>query len=190
MLHLIQEQNIGKEINKLSLKRKENTVFASKKNFLERQPKVDEVNTQNNKRKVFAYGAFAAITLSGVAAIAFTKGKFIKNFLKDAKNENLQKTADEVAEKAKKTAEDAKRAAEEEKTKLEQQVNEYFQSEEKELRLSKQKISESNAKNEQWLEEQHNKKEREYSDFWNKNRRNHRLRLRWLQHRNNHCRSV
>ena len=93
-----------------------------------------------------------AVTLTGIFSFfAIRKIKKVKE---------LENAALEAANKAKKTAE-------EQKARIEQQVREYFQAEEKELALSKQKIVESDARNEQWLEKQHNKKEKEYSDFWN-----------------------
>lgn len=160
ILNAIQNKNIEKQTNDLSLKRNNNLAFCSNNKTLERQPKADKLETKNNTKKVILYGAIAALTLSGIAELVLAKGKHLKNIFKKQENQTKKELNEIIKENRKEEAE--------EKAELERQVKEYFEAEEKELALSKQKISESNAKNEQWLDEQHNIKEKEYSDFWNK----------------------
>lgn len=150
-LNLILNTNVIKSSNDLLLNQKSNPAFCRNNNNLERQPQDDKLETKSNAKK-FSYGTLAAVTLTGIVSFFVIR--------KNKKARELEKAALEAAEKAKK-------AAAEQKARIEQQVREYFQAEEKELALSKQKIVESNARNEQWLEKQHNIKEKEYSDFWN-----------------------
>lgn len=136
--------------NTVNYTQKTNLTPTAKKHILE--PKKEETN--NSK---YIIGATLLLSIAGLF-IAGVRGKLGKNIQKLLKGEDISQN---ITQKTNKLNDDADNIIE--------QLNKQFEAEElqKELQL-KNKIKESNARNQKWVEEQHKLKEQEYSDWWNK----------------------
>lgn len=147
MLNNIQQYNIVTN-NNIYQNRNNSVNFRGLKNTSTQQDKFESTN-KNNK---IGYATLATVAIASIAEIILAKGKHVKNIFKKTNTPKIKTT----------------QKKNEENTYIQKQVKEYFETKERELNQHKQRIAESNERNEQWLQEQHIKKEQEYSDFWNK----------------------
>lgn len=111
--------------------------------------------SSNTKTKLFIGAtAVAAIVLAGLAISKGRRGK-LTPIVDTVKESSQQSSKERLAEEL-------------EEERIKEEVQRYFKREEREAEELKQKIAESDARNEEWLQAQHTQKEKEYSDWWSK----------------------
>jgi len=163
---MVEINNIQNKITPAYTNKIKNNEYSSKTSFcgnkLEKSPEQDKAEFKK-AAKEFGFAALITATSLALVDIIGCKGRHIKRIFHKLP-ETPKKTQTEYSPARKTPVTDTPSA----KNNFEKETEEYFKAEEKAAQEAKQKIAQSDARNEKWVNAQHEIKEKEYSNFWNK----------------------